>query len=70
MKNELEYAYNLGQEFAEEINGTNERDHWHLMTENDDIPSFDYIALRDEYGDVGPAVEREYKRGFNEALAW
>lgn len=67
-----EFASNLGREFAAQINASPaEAQNWSVMARGEDLPEFDYIALRDHYGfrDMNDAdvraVEDAYRDGFN-----
>ena len=66
-----EFAFNLGAEFAAEINGSADADNWSAMDRNDDVPDGDHCAMRDHYGygeleqrEISE-IERAYKAGFN-----
>lgn len=70
------FADNLGREFAAQINANPaEAQNWSELDRNDELPEFDYVALRDHYGfrDMEPAsvreVEQAYRDGFNAVFA-
>ena len=65
-------AFELGQEFARQINNSPaEAQNWSEMGQNDDLPEFDFWHLREEaYGkeifdENSAAIERAYRNGFN-----
>lgn len=64
--NSIETARSIAIEFATELNNTpNELENWHQMDVNDNLPEFDYIALRQQFGEVTREMERAYKTAFN-----
>lgn len=70
-----EFAYNLGAEFAAQINDSVDRDNWSEMDSNADLPEFDYIELKTYYrfDDLESAdirkIESAYRDGFNSVFA-
>lgn len=69
MKNAIDAAADLGREFAEYLNQSNDRDNWSELENNDDLPEEDYVTLRAEFGEVTSEMERAYKSAFNAALS-
>lgn len=68
MSNEinLDYAFNLGCEFAKQLNNSPaEAQNWSALGTNDDLPVFDYIDLKNYYGEVNKDIEESYHNGFN-----
>lgn len=69
---DTKFATNLGAQFAAEINANpSEAQNWRALERGDDLPEFDYIALRDHYNfdnldqsDINE-IERAYRDGFN-----
>ena len=66
-----EFATNLGKAFAAQVNGSADADNWSALSRDDDIPSEDYVTLREHYGmrdmefSQVSEIERAYKAGFN-----
>lgn len=66
MTTNTQTAYDLGVEFANELNQTpRELQNWSPLEAHDDLPEEDYITLRREFGDVTREMEQAYKTGFN-----
>lgn len=66
MTTNTQTAYNLGVEFANELNETlHEMQNWSPLEAHDDLPEGDYTTLRREFGEVTREMERAYKNGFN-----
>ena len=63
---ETEFAYAYGKQFAQEVNAGPDRANWSVLGKTDDLPEFDYSALKSLFGDVTPEIEIAYKTGFNE----
>jgi hypothetical protein len=69
-----EFAFNLGAEFATEINCSPDADNWHVMACGSEVPDGDYRVLRDHYNYYDleqnqiAAIEHAYKVGFNSAF--
>lgn len=64
--NAIKTAANLATEFANQLNNTpSDAQNWDVLSDSDDLPEFDYIALRTEFGDVTRHMERAYRRAFN-----
>ena len=62
----IEYARNLAVNFATELNRSAvDAQNWSPLTENDDLPVFDYVELRIQFGRVTRAMERAYREAFN-----
>ncbi len=67
----LEFAEQLGREFAADVNGSADADNWSKLGQNDDVPDGDYVELRDHYGfrdlehEQIKAIETAYKTAFN-----
>ena len=54
---------------ARELNSDpREAQNWSELDANDDLPEFDYITLRAEFGNVTPEMERAYRDAFNDAF--
>ena len=67
--NAIETARSLATQFATELNETpNEAQNWSPLDQNDDLPEYDYAALRRQFGEVTPEMEREYRSTFNSVL--
>ena len=65
----ISMASRIGILFAEELNGDpREAQNWSKLNANDDLPEFDYITLRAEFGNVTPEMERAYRDAFNDAF--
>ena len=65
---ETEIAYAYGKDFAQEVNSSPDRANWSALGKTDDLPEFDYSAMKALFGDVTPEIEDAYKAGFNEAF--
>lgn len=60
-------SYQAGKSMAIELNDTpREAQNWRLFEPGDDLPEFDYIHLREVYGEVTRIMEAAYRQGFNE----
>ncbi len=65
-QNQNRAAFDLGRQFAEEINAApHEAANWRPLGDNDDMPPEDYRSLVRVYGDVTRDMERAYRDGFN-----
>jgi len=67
--NAIESARNLAVQFATELNRSAvDAQNWSPLTENDDLPEFDYVTLRQQFGTVTRGMERAYRDAFNETF--
>lgn len=62
----IETARQLGREFAEYLNDSEDRDQWDQLEDQDDIPGFDYVLLKANFGKVTSEMLQEYRVAFNE----
>ena len=62
-----EYAFKAGAHYAKQLKSARIEDMTPYAA-SDDIPEFSCLDMRQRYGDVSSAMEREYKRGFNVEL--
>ena len=60
-------AYAMGARFAAELNNGPDADNWSKLEPGDDLPEFDYLALRDQYG-ITAQIEAAYRAGFNDTF--
>jgi hypothetical protein len=64
--NATESAANLAIEFAMQLNATPAgAQNWSSLERNDDLPTGDYVTLRDQFGEVTQEMKRAYKSAFN-----
>ena len=69
MTRAIDMARRIGTDFARELNGDpREAQNWSELDANDDLPEFDYLTLKLEFGKVTPEMERAYKSAFNDTF--
>ena len=65
-KDNNKMAFEAGADFAKYLNDTpREAQNWGFLTERDEMPSEDYVTLRESAGVVTDEMADEYRRGFN-----
>lgn len=69
MTRATDMARRIGTDFARELNGDpREAQNWSALNEYDDLPEYDYLTLKLEFGKVTAEMAAAYKAAFNETF--
>ena len=69
MTRATDMARRIAIDMARELNGDpREAQNWSALNEYDDLPEYDYLTLKLEFGKVTPEMEAAYKGAFNETF--
>lgn len=59
----------IAVDMAQELNGdSKESQNWSALNEYDDLPEYDYLTLKLEFGKVTAEMEAAYKAAFNDTF--
>ena len=69
MTRAIDMARRIAIDMARELNGDlREAQNWSALEDHDDLPEFDYLTLKLEFGAVTAEMERAYKSAFNDTF--
>ena len=69
MTRATDMASRIGTDFARELNeDPRETQNWSALEDHDDLPEFDYLTMKLEFGEVTAEMARAYKAAFNETF--
>ena len=69
MNTAIETARKLAREFADYLNSRpDEAQNWSPLGRFSELPEFDYVELRNQFGDVTGEIEDAYRDTFNDVF--